>query len=247
MPSAASRSRASPNGMWWSSARLSTVRSAGSNLDGRFRGRGRDRNVRPARPSCGTADDIFRRADQNGQRRHRHRLDAGFAQAGDRQRAGTLGQPLARWPWSADCGGRRPAARRPSALNSAICTPVLVTWSSPRMTWRDAHARCRRRPKAACRDSCRPRAPAPGRKARRDRPFPRRAPDRSNGPRCARGSNGSPAKLGSRKRQCGLRPSASNARPRRPASASAPRGHRPAAGRRDRRILRLSSSSSGVS
>ena len=41
-------------------------------------------------------DDILRRADEHGERGHRHRLDAGLAQARDGQRAGALRQPLAR-------------------------------------------------------------------------------------------------------------------------------------------------------
>ena len=94
-PSAASRSFASANGIWWISARLSTVSSAGSNFDADFEVPAGSK--RAASSSIdGHRRHAFGRADQHGQRSHGHRLDAGFGKAGDRQRAAALRQPLAR-------------------------------------------------------------------------------------------------------------------------------------------------------
>ena len=81
--------------------------------------------------------DRIGRAQARQQRADRQRLDAPLAQLADRQRAGALAQAATgRIDQQRQMGEHREPA--PSASNIWICAPVLVTWSSPRITWRDA-------------------------------------------------------------------------------------------------------------
>ena len=95
MPNAASRSRASQNGIWRSSVAVERDEIGRIEFRRPISRSRRGRNVLASSGMDGHCHDIFRRADQHGERGHGHRLDAGFAQAGDRQRAGALRQRLA--------------------------------------------------------------------------------------------------------------------------------------------------------
>ena len=76
----------------------------------------------------------FRRADQHRKRADGHRLVAILAQRPDRQGARSVSKAPRPSSSSAGCDGQRPAPSRRAPRTAAICAPVFVTWSSPRMT-----------------------------------------------------------------------------------------------------------------
>ena len=207
-PSASSRSRASANGICVQQRAVEHDEFGGIEFGRRLRGRGQIEALGQIghRRHGG---DVFRGADQHRQRGHRHRLDAGFAQAGDRQRAGALRQPFAGGGGQqiVVAEGRRLGAERLEQrdLHAGIGDMVVAAddmGDAQVDVVDDRRQRVEIGAVLAHQHRVGQRGEVDGLVAAHD--------DRSSGLPCAPARTGRRAKFGSRKRQCGLRPSASS-------------------------------------
>ena len=105
-------------------------------VEPRRRARQLERSTSPASSSSdATGRTASAEPDEDGERRHGQRLEPVLAQRAERRGARGASTAPRRSPSSAGCDGRRRAPSAAQRLEELDLHAVLVTWSSPRMTW----------------------------------------------------------------------------------------------------------------